>query len=153
MGMSGKERMRKCRANRIADNLCVRCGDNKPWKNGQMCRDCLNKHNEWYKQSDYKVRHAKQRAEEKKQVIDHYGGRCTCCGEGEPCFLAIDHINGNGNSHRKAINKWGSGFFKWLIKNDFPKEFQILCHNCNMGKHLNCGICPHKARISQGICR
>jgi hypothetical protein len=29
----------------------------------------------------------------------------------------------------------------------FPKDrFQLLCHNCNMGKHMNGGICPHQQK-------
>lgn len=144
MALSSKEKNERFRKRRADKGLCVRCGKNKPWKNGQMCRGCLDKHNNWYKTSDYRDRNTKIRAEEKKSVLDHYGGKCECCGENEPLFLAIDHMEGNGNNHRKAINKWGSGFFKWLIVNDFPEGFQVLCHNCNMGKHLNGGKCPHK---------
>jgi len=144
MGLSQKERTRACRQRRIDNGMCSECGKHEPWCSGQMCRECLDKHNEWYKTSKYRDRHAKQRSDEKKSVMDHYGGKCACCGESEPCFLAIDHIEGNGNSHRRKIGKWGSGFFKWLIKNDFPDGFQILCHNCNMGKHLNGGVCPHQ---------
>jgi len=131
------------RERRIAAGVCVRCKGSNPGK-GQLCRDCLDRRKAWYKQSDYRTRHAQQRADEKRLVTEQYGGKCACCGESEPCFLAIDHIEGNGNSHRKKIGKWGSGFFKWLIKNDFPDGFQILCHNCNMGKHLNGGVCPHQ---------
>src|SRR5882672_7469248 len=32
----------------------------------------------------------------KKQVIDHYGGKCECCNESELVFLALDHIHGGG---------------------------------------------------------
>lgn len=31
---------------------------------------------------------------------------------------------------------------EWLKKNDYPKGFQILCHNCNMSKGFY-GYCPH----------
>lgn len=151
MALSDKERSRKCRAKRIAKGLCSKCGKNKPWKDGQWCRVCLDKQNDWYKTSDYRDRHTKIRAEDKKAVFDHYGGKCMCCGETEPCFLAVDHIDGNGNNHRKAIGKWGSGFFKWLIVHDFPEGFQVLCHNCNMGKHLNGGKCPHVFRNGRPV--
>lgn len=146
MALSDKERKQRCRARRIEQGNCSRCGKNKPHKNGQICRECLDKHNDWYKTSKYRDRHASIRVDDKKRVMNHYGEKCSCCGETEPCFLAIDHIGGDGNSNRKKIGKWGSGFFKWLIKNNFPEGFQILCHNCNMGKHLNGGICPHKGR-------
>jgi len=79
------------------------------------------------------------------QVIEYYGGKCACCGETEYTFLAIDHINGGGTEHRKKIKKQsGTAMAKWLIDNNFPDGFQILCHNCNMSKHLNQGICAHK---------
>ena len=26
------------------------------------------------------------------------------------------------------------GLHKWIIENNFPKGFQILCHNCNYAK-------------------
>ena len=32
---------------------------------------------------------------------------------------------------------------KWIIENNFPKGFQILCHNCNVAKGLY-GECPHE---------
>ena len=70
---------------------------------------------------------------------------CKCCGEKEIKFLSIDHINGGGNKHRKEIGiKDGKGgnIYHWIIANNFPEGFQILCHNCNMAKGFY-GICPH----------
>jgi len=81
--------------------------------------------------------------------LKSYGGKCVCCGETEPTFLAIDHINGNGNAHRRELRKAGSTFNTWLIKNDFPDAFQILCHNCNMSKRLLGGICAHHLNLTQ----
>lgn len=78
----------------------------------------------------------------RKTVLDHYGGKCTCCGETEPHFLCIDHINGGGSQHRKIIGG-GKSTYKWLIANNYPEGFQVLCHNCNMAKGFY-GICPHK---------
>ena len=79
------------------------------------------------------------------KVIMAYGGyRCACCGETEPFFLTIDHVNNDGKSHRKTFQSSGDGLYKWLIKNKFPSGFQVLCMNCNHGKHRNKGICPHQ---------
>lgn len=77
----------------------------------------------------------------KNQVFEYYGRECVCCGESNIKFLSIDHINGKGTKHRKKIK---IKIYKWLIDNNFPKGFQTLCFNCNWGKHLNNGICPHK---------
>ncbi len=72
-----------------------------------------------------------------------YGRTCKCCGEQEINFLAIDHINGGGSKHRKALKKPGKMWWKWLKEEGYPKEFQILCHNCNMAKGFY-GQCPHE---------
>jgi len=32
----------------------------------------------------------------------------------------------------------------WLRKYNYPKGFQVLCHNCNMAKRF--GVCPHKEK-------
>ena len=78
----------------------------------------------------------------------HYGRGnpfCLCCGEREIKFLCIDHINNDGAQHRKTLSKNGKGgnIFVWLIRNNFPEGFQVLCYNCNITKSLYNG-CPHK---------
>lgn len=80
----------------------------------------------------------------KVEVINHYGGKCNCCGEEERMFLTIDHIASDGAEHRRNNNiKSGSGTYRWLKKNGFPRGFQVLCYNCNSGRHINGGVCPH----------
>ncbi len=86
-------------------------------------------------------------------VFTHYGGWvCACCGETEPKFLTLDHINNDGNVFRKSIvpkkaydRGAGSGGFTYayLIRNGFPPGYQVLCANCNHGKNMNGGVCPH----------
>jgi hypothetical protein len=69
---------------------------------------------------------------------------CACCGESNTKFLSIDHINNDGASHRRSLGlKNGSGLYKWLKKEKYPSGFQILCFNCNLGKQINGGMCPH----------
>jgi hypothetical protein len=79
------------------------------------------------------------------KVINAYGGKCVCCGESEPCFLAIDHIDNNGAYMRKnkLHPKNGRELYYWIIKNNYPDIFQILCHNCNSAKAYY-RICPHQ---------
>lgn len=73
-----------------------------------------------------------------------YGGyRCKCCGETEPKFLSIDHINNDGAEMRK-VHGVGSAMYKWLKKRGYPAGFQVLCMNCNHGKARNGGVCPHQ---------
>jgi hypothetical protein len=124
---------------------CSQCGKNSPVTNGKRCQACIDKRNKWYQGSTTQTKDKTRRENNRAAAIEHYGGKCMCCGETEPCFLAIDHTDGDGNTHRKEINKYGSTFFKWLVDNDFPEGFQVLCHNCNMGKHINGGTCPHQS--------
>lgn len=65
---------------------------------------------------------------------------CNCCGEFRIEFLTIDHIYNDGAKHRKEMK---SSIFHWLIKNDFPQGFQVLCMNCNFSKGIH-GYCPHE---------
>lgn len=73
------------------------------------------------------------------KVLTHYGMKCQCCGEAQLEFLAVDHINNDGCLHRKTTKL---NIYDWIIKNNFPRGFQILCHNCNMAKGFY-GYCPH----------
>ena len=81
----------------------------------------------------------------KKKVYDHYGWECRCCGTTEEAFLTVDHVNNDGAEHRKTFASAGSGcaIYSWLIKNNFPDGFQILCWNCQWGKK-KFGVCPHQ---------
>jgi hypothetical protein len=78
-------------------------------------------------------------------VIKHYCGediRCQClgCHTTDICFLQVDHIDGKGHSHRIGVNRAvGKALWLWIIKNNFPQGFQILCSNCNYAK--KCGPC------------
>lgn len=80
-------------------------------------------------------------------VFEAYGGyECACCGESNPFFLSIDHMNNDGAAHRMELfgsKAGGHKMYDWLIKNNFPEGFQVLCMNCNWGKARNNGICPH----------
>lgn len=87
----------------------------------------------------------KERAAFRAEILSAYGGKCTCCGETESMFLAIDHKNNDGAKHRKEVGKCQQ-FYRWLKKNDYPSDFQILCANCNWGKYVNGGVCPHQTR-------
>jgi len=72
--------------------------------------------------------------------------KCNCCGETMLEFLALDHIDNNGNEERKRLgNIKGTAFYKYLVDNGYPKGYQVLCFNCNWGKaHTLDHICPHK---------
>jgi hypothetical protein len=75
--------------------------------------------------------------------LAHYGGCCRCCGESTDELLSIDHIEGGGNQHRKAINRYGTDMYRWLKAQGFPPGFRVLCHNCNLARGRY-GYCPHE---------
>lgn len=83
----------------------------------------------------------RQRAR-KLSVVDHYGGRCRCCGETNLEFLAVHHAAGDGGGHRKQLSGGWNSIIGWIIKNDFPEGFEIFCHNCHHALH-SYGYCPH----------
>lgn len=84
----------------------------------------------------------------KDLVFKAYGGYvCACCGETELAFLCIDHINNDGAEHRRKIKR--RVIYRWLVANGFPPGYQVLCANCNQGKQLNGGVCPHQKACRQ----
>jgi hypothetical protein len=38
----------------------------------------------------------------------------------------------------------GAQMVQWLIRENFPQGFRILCHNCNQARGYY-GICPHES--------
>ena len=90
----------------------------------------------------------KRRREVRDLVYRTYGGyRCACCGETERMFLTIDHVANDGAEMRRngTHSRGGTQFYQWLRKRGFPVGFQVLCMNCNVGKHRNGGVCPHQS--------
>lgn len=88
------------------------------------------------------VRYRKNRL----KVILHYGGdppKCLCCGESQYRFLTIHHINNNGGEHRKELKTKNLRIAEYIIKNNYPNEYQILCYNCNCAIGFF-GECPHQ---------
>jgi len=97
------------------------------------------KHNIYY--AAHKKEITQKYRELRREVLDYYGGKCTCCGETTFEFLAIDHVNGNGAEHRRETKL--REICRWLRDNNYPDGFQVLCHNCNLAKGFY-GKCPHK---------
>ena len=111
-----------------------------------LCANCNRGHGKFgvcpHKQEPLWPKSSSGRNQRKRRqrCIEHYGGKCACCGENNWAFLEFDHINNNGKEHR-GIRR----FYDWLIRNDFPDTIQLLCSNCNKARGLY-GVCPHTAR-------
>jgi len=91
------------------------------------------------KSLDYMLQY---RTKLKTQIVAGYGGKCTCCGESEITFLTLEHLNNDGDEHRKQYGG-GSGVYRNVIRRSFPKEYTILCYNCNLAKRGG-KQCPHQ---------
>lgn len=83
----------------------------------------------------------------RQEALDRYGRWCRCCGEAHEEFLAIDHVEGNGNNHRRQIGSTGGmNMYLWLKRNGYPAGFRTLCHNCNLAIGFY-GYCPHRGGV------
>lgn len=85
----------------------------------------------------------------KEEVYSAYGGyKCACCGETEPSFLTLDHVNSDGHQMRTIHGTDGTAVLRWAKANGYPDTLQIFCWNCQWGKRKNNGICPHQERCN-----
>ncbi len=113
--------------------------NNHRWleKNREYYREYKKK---WYRDNTKRLKDYRDGLKEK--VYAHYGHMCKCCKEENPKFLTIDHVNNDGYKDRRDGFSSDKLYSK-IIKEDYPKRYQILCYNCNMGKARNDGVCPH----------
>lgn len=158
---------------------CKHCKQEADWTDSSYrytrCRECYNTYQREYRKENRdkliqkeRKRYARRRKDKqwveserergkqywqklRLEVMEAYGGAvCACCGETEPKFLTIDHVNNDGAEHRRSFGYEENGkgastrTLSWLKSNNYPEGFQVLCMNCNMGKARNGGICPHK---------
>jgi hypothetical protein len=118
----------------------------REWRNRKIANSSSEETAAFRAAENAKTKRSQDRCRE--QVFAAYGGyKCSCCGETEPMFLSIDHVDNDGAKERKSGLYAGSGsaFYGWLRKNDFPAGYQVLCMNCQIGKHKNGGVCPHQS--------
>jgi hypothetical protein len=121
----------------------------------RICRTCAKeRHEKRYDPKEYlakpnreaylkKMRETAKRLYESDRAaaLEAYGKHCQCCKEKRKIFLCIDHIDGRKKwNHGRAMSS--SPFYRWLRNNNYPKGFQVLCHNCNYAKAH--GGCPHQ---------
>jgi len=128
-----------------------------PTKEQTMARQKSPEWRKYYKEYSNlpKVRERKKRyyLKTKTECIQVYSNgtmKCACCGEDEFLFLTLDHINNDGAQHRLEVGK--QSIYRHLKSNGFPDKdrLQVFCMNCNYGKQLNKGVCPHKTRCLDG---
>lgn len=77
----------------------------------------------------------------KLEIMTHYCDGAPHCQWPDGCkwnvtevgYLTIDHINGGGTKHCRAIGGKGR-LYGWLKKNNYPGGFRVLCYNHNCSK-------------------
>lgn len=140
-----KNRRKEIWKERESNNLCIYCGKNYPSENKKGCENCLTdkskKSIEYSKKNGDRVRQYNLLI--KHTVIEKYGGKCACCGESQILFLTIDHKNNDGNIDRSENYESSGSFYLKLKRDPIRSDIQVLCFNCNMGKSINGGDCPH----------
>ncbi len=86
------------------------------------------------KTDNWKQAQIRHRLKVKVEAINHYGGKCACCGTTRVEFLCIDHINNDGAEHRRKIGRYPMP--RWLKQHGYPEGYQVLCWNCNSAKQI-----------------
>lgn len=125
--------------------ICSRCHVKKPdgeFVAPKTCRKCSEKrksysrpdsHYAWFEDNRTHLREYNRqwRLRLKLETVVQYGGACSC-GESQPEFLTIDHIEGGGHKHRTLIqHSGGHDFYRWLKNQGYPEGYRVLCFNCN----------------------
>ena len=120
------------------DRICPSCKENPLSLRRRLCDACSDT-----KGVRFRTYQRRWRDLQKRETMEKYGGvRCVCCGETTLHFLTIDHANNDGNVHRKQMKR--ERIYQWLKRNNYPPGFRVLCFNCNCGRQINGGICPHE---------
>ena len=122
------------RARYRAEGRCCNCGRRElpeQQRTFKLCEPCLAAQRKTQRSYARRLRDA---------AFEAYGGPvCACCGERERSFLCLDHVNGDGAEHRRAIatSAHSNNLYAWLKREGYPAGFQALCQNCNVGRWRN----------------
>lgn len=122
--------------------------NNRLWRKTSKGKEYVRRESAKYRRKyreEIIVKNQQYREKVRLEVLNHYGTSCKCCGESDIRFLTIDHIDNNGNEHRRVDNN-AKNIYTWLKKHGFPDRFQVLCFNCNLAKKIY-GACPHKVKL------
>jgi hypothetical protein len=123
--------------------------DDKVAKNPEKYRLANLERNKRYRErlgDEYRERMNLRTRKLKQEVIEAYGGKCSCsgCDETRFEFLTIDHINGRYDESGIKDERSGQKLYNQLKRLNWPTDnYRLLCMNCNFsyGKY---GYCPHQ---------
>lgn len=130
-------------AHKKANGLCMTCGKVEAEPGRTRCTECkIKRRKQAIKYEVLPKQEVKRRL--RQQVIVFLGGACECCGEKTKEFLTLDHKNQNGSKERKTWQQ--IAMMRGILKGE-RTDIGLLCFNCNCGRELNGGICPHKQKL------
>ena len=111
--------------------------DRKAWGKLDTSREWLRQ----YRRDNSEKYNARWRDDyyrKKKAVHKLLGNICKNCGEDDPIYFQIDHVNNDGHIERSQKNGRQDIYVikKYL---ETPERYQLLCANCNWAKRMNDG--------------
>jgi uncharacterized protein YeaC (DUF1315 family) len=116
--------------------------DYQPEKYQTLCFNCnLGKNRVIRKSTSEDKPWTRHRINMRKTFFEMYGKRCACCGTEKSVYLTLDHVQNDGYKTKKSR---GDVNYRCATKKYRPDVYQVLCFNCNCGKHRNGGTCPHQ---------
>lgn len=121
------------------------------------CKECRHEYQKKYRQKNRERLRIQQREyrinnplrerqytrnnlwHKRQEILFYYSNgcmKCELCNEEDLDVLTIDHINGGGKRHRCNLRLDGTELYRWLLKNNFPEGYRVLCRNCNWKEHV-----------------
>lgn len=133
-----------------------------------QCKKCIQENNRrYYIQNKEKVKKSvrrwrnnnpervkenkrNERARLKQEMVEAYGGKCSCCGEMAIEFLTLEHREQDGAEHRRQLAKKNGVkrvrcdmIWREARRQGYPDCYTVLCMNCNFALGMF-GYCPHQ---------
>lgn len=119
-GNSGKYRRRVCKYCRSEARIDAR-------KDPVYAANERKKRNEQY---------ARMTRRDFESAIQHYGGKCSMCGEDRADALVLHHkIRKDGRKELEITKKGHPWFYSTLRKLGYPKGLIVLCGTCHLILH------------------
>lgn len=96
-----------------------------------ICKECRdNYQRSWVlSNQDYAKEHHRSI---RLEVLSHYSPTLSCsiCKDSHYEFLALDHVDGTGATHRRNLGS--NTVLNDVKRQGFPLGFRVVCHNCNL---------------------
>ena len=82
------------------------------------------------------------------EFLKAFSFKCSCCGEGHPHFLTLEHIKSVGYKKNKVKTHRAAQLRQAKRENWDRTKYECLCINCNFAKGVY-GQCPHRSGVTK----